>query len=77
MTRYPPHIDTPRMRPTLLLFRGGPCKGLRDRWLSGDPLNLIRVMPAKGLDTMPITHFLAGSMGPNRVGPAIGAGVFA
>jgi hypothetical protein len=42
-------------------------------------LNLIRVMPAKGLDTMPIAHFLAGSMGPQNaiMRAAIGAGIFA
>jgi hypothetical protein len=38
-------------------------------------LNLIRVMPAKGLDTMPITDVRAGSIGP--FGLAIGAGTFA
>jgi hypothetical protein len=38
-------------------------------------LNLIRVMPAKGLDTMPISHFLAGSMGP--LGLAVDTGNFA
>jgi hypothetical protein len=36
-------------------------------------LNLIRVMPAKGLDTMPISQFLARLMGP--MGIAIGAGM--
>jgi len=49
---------------TLASFRGEPRKGLRDRVARGDPLNLIRVMPAKGLDTMPIPHLLAGSMAP-------------
>jgi hypothetical protein len=41
--------------------------------LSGDPLNLIRVMPAKGLDTMPISYVRARMMGP--LGLAIGAGM--
>jgi hypothetical protein len=59
------------MPPTLASFRGGPRKGLRDRVARGDPLNLIRVMPAKGLDTMPISYFRTGSMG--LLGRAIGA----
>jgi hypothetical protein len=41
--------------------------------MSGDPLNLIRVMPAKGQDTMPTSIFLARLMGP--MGVAIGAGL--
>jgi hypothetical protein len=60
------------MPPTLAAFRGGPREGLRDRIARGDPLNLIRVMPAKGLDTMPISYFRAKSMG--LLGRAIGAG---
>jgi hypothetical protein len=64
-----------RMGHTLASFRGGPRKGLRDRVARGDPLNLIRVMPAKGLDTMPISHLLAGSIGP--LGLAVDTGNFA
>jgi hypothetical protein len=37
-------------------------------------LNLIRVMPAKGLDTMPTTDVHAGMMGP--YGLTVGAGTF-
>ena len=60
------------MPPTLASFRGGPRKGLRDRVARGDPLNLIRVMPAKGLDAMPNSYLHAGSMVPLR--RAVGAG---
>ena len=60
---------------TLASFRGEPSKGLRDRVARGDPLNLIRVMPAKGLDTMPIPHLLAGSLEP--LGLAVDTGNFA
>ena len=60
---------------TLTLFRGGPRKGLRDRVARGDPLNLIRVMPAKGLDTMPNSYVRANVMGP--FGPTAAAGNFA
>jgi hypothetical protein len=60
-----------RMGHTLASFRGGPRKGLRDRVARGDPLNLIRVMPAKGLDTMPHSYVRANAMGP--FGPAAGA----
>jgi hypothetical protein len=45
-------IDTPCFRLRLLGFRGELREELRDRHLfvenRGDPLNLIRVMPAKG-----------------------------
>ena len=41
------HVDTLARRPRLALFRGVFRKELRCRE-HGDPLNLIRVMPAKG-----------------------------
>jgi hypothetical protein len=45
-------IDTPSVRLKLTSFRGELREELRDRHLflenRGDPLNLIRVMPAKG-----------------------------
>src|SRR5579883_3279999 len=54
-------VDTPSHRPTLAAFRGELRKELRDRqslppsrvWRRGDPLNLIRVMPAKGRTLIP------------------------
>jgi hypothetical protein len=64
-----------RMGHTLASFRGGPRKGLRDRVARGDPLNLIRVMPAKGLDTMPNSYVRANVMGP--FGSTIDIGNFA
>jgi hypothetical protein len=42
-----PRVDTRCHRPTLTVFRGELREELRDRD-SGNPLNLIRVMPAKG-----------------------------
>jgi hypothetical protein len=42
-----PRVDTRYHRPTLILFRGELREELRDR-RCGNPLNLIRVMPAKG-----------------------------
>ena len=42
-----PRVDTRCHRPTLTAFRGELREELRDRD-SGNPLNLIRVMPAKG-----------------------------
>ena len=45
-------VDTRRGRPRLGAFRGERRQALRDR-VSGDPLNLIRVMPAKGRKLLP------------------------
>ena len=45
-------VDTRRGRPRLGAFRGERWQALRDR-VSGDPLNLIRVMPAKGRKLLP------------------------
>jgi hypothetical protein len=42
-------LDAPGSERRLRASPGSPGKGLRNRWiLRGDPLNLIRVMPAKG-----------------------------
>src|SRR5438046_3311967 len=65
-------VDTPPHRPTLTLFRGefrrgaerpqaqDPVlmQGLRDR---GDPLNLIRVMPAKGQGCTRVYYLRGGT----------------
>lgn len=39
-------------------------RGLRVRNFRGDPLNLIRIMPAKGQDVMPTSIYLARLLGP-------------
>src|SRR6185295_8531750 len=58
------HVDTPGHRPTLTGYRGVPHQRLRNRD-SGDPLNLIRVMPAKGQEhSMSTSIFLAKLIGP-------------
>jgi hypothetical protein len=75
MTRYPLRIDSPHTGPRLSLVPRGAPQGAERPLVCGDPLNLIRVMPAKGLDTMPISHFLAGSIGP--LGLAVDTGNFA
>jgi hypothetical protein len=75
MTRCPPRIDSPRTGPRLSRVPRGAPRGAERPLVGGDPLNLIRVMPAKGLDTMPITEVRAGSIGP--FGLAIGASTFA
>src|SRR5882724_11981995 len=75
--RFPARrVDTPRQRPTLALFRGELRRGaerphaqmlfaaLRDR---GDPLNLIRVMPAKGQGCIRVRMYGAGRC-PSRPG---------
>lgn len=61
------HVDTPGHRPTLVPYRGVPHERLRNR-NSGDPLNLIRVMPAKGQEhAMGTSIFLAKLTGPIRL----------
>jgi hypothetical protein len=77
MTRSAPRIDSPRMGPRLRLVPRGAPQGAERPLIGGDPLNLIRVMPAKGLDTMPKTYVRAGLIGPSCVVPAVGAGTFA
>src|ERR1043166_3640189 len=58
------HVDTPGHRPTLEPYRGVPHERLRNRD-GGDPLNLIRVMPAKGQEhSMSTSIFLAKLIGP-------------
>ena len=74
MTRCPPRIDSPRTGPRLSRVPRGAPQGAERPLVGGDPLNLIRVMPAKGLDTMPTTDVHAGMMEPN--GLTIGAGTF-
>jgi len=53
------------------MFRGGPRKGLRGR-NGGDPLNLIRVMPAKGRTKMRQIPAQTGISNPISI---IGAGI--
>jgi hypothetical protein len=74
MTPYPPCIDSPRTGPRLnRVPRGAPC-GAERPLVGGDPSNLIRVMPAKGLDIMPTTDICAGSMKLFEL--TVGAGTF-
>jgi hypothetical protein len=74
MMRNAPHIDSPGTGPRLSPVPRGAPQGAERPLFGGDPLNLIRVMPAKGLDIMPPMDVRAGSMEP--FGLAIDAGIF-